>query len=401
MPVPALYAIVLDIARAHFAQCKRLHRIDARFPPVPRTRYERPRRGRRAAAVSATIREVASAARVSVATVSRVLNNKGPVRDATSRRVRAAVDRLRYVPHIGARSLITRRTSVIGVLLPDLFGEFFSEAIRGIDRAARAAGYQLLLSGLHGDRAQTLTALRSMRGRVDGLVVMSPSVDGSTLSANLPEGWPVILLNCAVDGAAFDSINIDNEGGAAAMVGHLASLGHRRIVHVTGPDDNWDARERRGGYRRAVRAAGGEITRDLEVPGDFTEESGYRAARVVLGMRPRPTAIFAANDAMAIGLLSAFQELGVRVPGDIALGAFDDIPLARFMTPSLSSVAVSIADLGERAMKRLFAALEDGSRHVPCHETLPTRLVARRSSGSCSQKSPPLSRLSRTRRKDP
>jgi LacI family transcriptional regulator len=383
-----------------FTECKRLHlhMRDPRTPPG--TRRPRLRKGRRQTdARNATIREVARAAAVSVATVSRVLNGKGPVREVTSCRVRAAADRLRYVPHSGARSLITRRTNAIGVLLPDLFGEFFSEAIRGIDRAARAAGYQLLVSGSHGDRAQAHTALRSMRGRVDGLVVMSPGVDGPTLSANLPEGWPVMFLNCAADGAAFDSINIDNEGGAAAMVRHLAGLGHRRIAHVTGPADNWDARERLRGYRRAVRS-GGEDARDLEVPGDFTEESGYRAARLVLGMRPRPTAIFAANDSMAIGLLSAFQEMGVRVPGDIAVGGFDDIPIARFMTPPLSSVAVSIADLGARAMKRLLAALRDGSRHVPCHETLPTRLVARRSSGSRSPK-PPTSTHSRTRRKDP
>jgi LacI family transcriptional regulator len=372
---------------------------DARTPPE--TRRPRPRRGRRKArAAGATIREVARAAGVSVATVSRVLNGKGPVREATGRRVRAAADRLRYVPHTGARSLITRRTNAIGVLLPDLFGEFFSEAIRGMDRAARGAGYQLLVSGSHGDRAQAEAALRAMRGRVDGLVVMSPSVDGPTLSANLPEGWPVMLLNCAVDGAAFDSINIDNEGGAAAMVEHLAGLGHRRIAHVTGPADNWDARERLRGYRRAVRAGGVEGARALEVPGDFTEESGYRAARLVLGMRPRPTAIFAANDSMAIGLLSAFQAMGVRVPGDIAVGGFDDIPIARFMTPPLTSVSVSIADLGARAMERLLAALKDGNRHVPRHETLPARLVARRSSGSRFPKLPTSPRQSHTRRKD-
>lgn len=372
---------------------------DLRTPPE--TRRPRPRRGRRETdARSATIREVARAAGVSVATVSRVLNDKGPVREDTTRGVRAAADRLRYVPHGGARSLITRRTNAIGVLLPDLFGEFFSEAIRGIDRAARPAGYQLLVSGSHGDRAQAETALRAMRGRVDGLVVMSPSVDGPTLSANLPEGWPVMLLNCAVDGAAFDSINIDNEGGAAAMVRHLAALGHRRIAHVTGPADNWDAHERLRGYRGAVRAAGAEDARELEVAGDFTEESGYRAARHVLGMQPPPTAIFAANDSMAIGLLSAFQEVGVRVPGDIAVGGFDDIPIARFMTPPLSSVAVSIADLGTRAMERLLAALKDGRRHVPRHETLPAHLVARRSSGSRTQKPPASSRHSRIRRKD-
>ncbi len=367
----------------------------------PRTRHLRRPEGRREArGLGATIREVARSAGVSVATVSRVLNGKGPVTEATSRRVHTAAERLRYVPHGGARSLITRRTNAIGVLLPDLFGEFFSEAIRGIDRAARSAGYQLLVSGSHGDGGEAKAALRAMRGRVDGLVVMSPNVDGPTLSANLPEGWPVMLLNCAVDGAAFDSINVDNAGGAAAMVRHLAAQGHRRIAHVSGPADNWDAQERLRGYRNAVREAGGETARALEVPGDFTEEAGYRAARVVVGMRPRPTAIFAANDAMAIGLLSAFQEMGVRVPHDVAVGGFDDIPIGRFVTPALSSVSVSIADLGARAMARLLAALEDGRRHVPRHETLPTRLVVRRSSGSRPPKPPTPSRKAQPRRKD-
>ena len=160
---------------------------DSRLPSE--TRRPRPRSGRRQTdARSATIREVARAAGVSVATVSRVLNGKGPVREDTTRTVRAAADRLRYVPHGGARSLITRRTNAIGVLLPDLFGEFFSEAIRGIDRAARPAGYQLLVSGSHGDRSQAEAALRAMRGRVDGLVVMSPNVDGPTLERESARG---------------------------------------------------------------------------------------------------------------------------------------------------------------------------------------------------------------------
>lgn len=349
--------------------------------------------------MSTSIREVARAAGVSVATVSRVLNGKGPVRDETARRVRAAADGLRYVPHGGARSLITRRTNTIGVLLPDLFGEFFSEAIRGADLAARGAGFQLLVSGSHGDRAHTETALRAMRGRVDGLVVMSPNVDGHTLRANLPDGWPVMLLNCARDGSTFDSINIDNEGGAFAMVSHFVELGHRRIAHVKGPPENGDARERIAGYRRALRAAGLEETGSLEIQGDFTEESGYAAARTVLALRPRPTAIFAANDSMAVGLLSAFQELGVRVPGDIALGGFDDIPIARFLTPPLSSVAVSIATLGSRATEHLLKALREGSRHIPTHETLPARLVVRRSSGSRFSKPSNSSRHIGTRRK--
>jgi LacI family transcriptional regulator len=170
---------------------------------------------------------------------------------------------------------------------------------------------------------------------------------------------------------------------------------------VRGPANNWDARERLRGYRRAVLAAGGEPARALEVPGDFTEESGYRAAALVLGMRPRPTAIFAANDSMAIGLLSAFQEMGVRVPDDVSVGGFDDIPIARFMTPALSSVAVSIADLGTHALERLLAALREGRRHVARHEILPATLVVRRSTGTHAAKLVTTLRHTHSRRENP
>ena len=240
---------------------------DSRLPSE--TRRPRPRSGRRQTdARSATIREVARAAGVSVATVSRVLNGKGPVRDghdahACGRRPIACATSLTAAPGASSRGGRTRSAFSFPI------SSASSSPRRSAASTARRApaGYQLLVSGSHGDRAQAEAALRAMRGRVDGLVVMSPNVDGPTLSANLPGGWPVMLLNCAVDGAAFDSINIDNEGGAAAMVMHLAALGHRRIAHVTGPADNWDARERLRGYRRAVRARGVEDTRELEVAG--------------------------------------------------------------------------------------------------------------------------------------
>src|SRR5690606_31269009 len=156
-----------------------------------------------------TIRDVAREAGVSVATVSRVFNRSGPVREPTRQRILEVADRLRYVPDSAARSLITRRTGTLGVLLPELYGEFFSEVIRGIDGAAQARGYHVLLSSSHANRGEIVTALRAMRGRVDGLVVMSPDIDAQGLRANLPESLPVVLLNCAVSGSAYDSLNID------------------------------------------------------------------------------------------------------------------------------------------------------------------------------------------------
>ena len=307
--------------------------------------------------MSASIKEVALKAGVSIATVSRVLNDKGPVAEATRSRILEAIERLRYVPHGAARSLITNQTDTIGVLLPDLYGEFFSEVIRGIDQAARRNGLHVLISGFHSDRAEIEAVLRALRGRVDGLIVLSPDVDAQTLRRNLPETLPVVLLNTRINGQTpqtpgapgalnFDAINTDNHGGALAMVRHLAALGHRRIALIRGPEENADAGERLRGYRDALRAEGLAAAESLELAGDFSEDSGYRAGRLLLTLKPRPTAVFAANDSMAIGCLFALRAAGVRVPDDVALAGFDDIPIARYLTPSLSSVHVPIAELG-------------------------------------------------------
>jgi LacI family transcriptional regulator len=331
------------------------------------------------------IRKVAQEAGVSVATVSRVFTGKGPVQDETRRRILEIARQLGYVPHAAARSLSTNKTGAIGVLLPNLYGEFFSEVIRGIDLTARRGGYHLLVSSSHSDRAEVEAVLRALRGRVDGLVVMSPEADAWALQANLSATLPVVLLNCRVEGSDFASINLDNYGGASAMTRHLMGLGHRRIAFLQGAPGNYDASERLRGYRDALRD-GGEWTEELEIAGDFSEESGYRAGDTVLRLDPAPTAVFAANDSMAIGLLSALQEGGVRVPEQIAVTGFDDIPIARFLTPPLTTVRVGIAGLGERALERLLGALDgtaertSGGDHERRHEILPTTLVVR---GSC------------------
>ncbi len=326
-----------------------------------------------------TIKHVAREAGVSVATVSRVLNDKGPVSEATRARIREVAERLRYAPHGAARSLITRKTRAIGVLLPDIYGEFFSELIRGIDLPARRAGYHLLVSSSHGDRAEFEEVLRATRGRVDGLIVMSPELETPTLQANLPETLPIVLLNSRSDGAWFDSITIDNHGGAHAMVRHLLALGHRRIALVRGPAGNFDAAERQRGYREALRDSPASWSAELEFDGDFSEEAGYLAGTRILERAPRPTAVFAANDGMAIGVLSAFGDAGVRVPADISVAGFDDIPISRFTAPALSSVRVPIADLGAHAIARLLQTIGMDNRHDRMHETLATTPVLRQS----------------------
>lgn len=330
--------------------------------------------------MAATIKDVARHSGVSVATVSRALNGHPSVTDALRLRVRAAAAELRYTPHSGARSLITRRTDTVGVLLPDLHGEFFSELIRGIDVAARSLGLHLLVSSSHGDAAEAGAVLRAMQGRVDGVLVMSPYLDASVLAANLPPTFPLVLMNTPIEGSERSAVLVDNYGGAHAMVRHLVGCGRQRIAFITGPLDNLDARTRLLGYRNAMSAfAPGQVEQVLR--GDFTEEGGYRAARQVLSMTVLPDAVFAANDIMAIGCLFAFGEAGVEVPRDIALVGFDDIPVARYITPSLTTVRVRIADLGGRALEQLVAAIgRDETSHATT-ETLRAELVVRASCG--------------------
>jgi len=283
------------------------------------------------------------------------------------------------VPHAAARSLITRRTDTIGVLLPDLHGEFFSELIRGIDAGARASGRHLLISSSHGSEAEAAQALRMLQGRVDGLIVMSPHAGADVLGANLPAALPTVLLNTRVASGTYPAFSIDNYGGAAAMMKHLFASGRRRIAFISGPDNNFDADERLRGYRDAIAARKGAS--ELVLRGDFSESSGYRAGIDLCERGERPDAIFAANDMMALGCLFALTEQGVGVPGDIALAGFDDIPIARFVTPPLTTVRVRIADLGRRAFERLDALIATGDDGARTTERLDCDLVVRQSSG--------------------
>jgi len=320
----------------------------------------------------ATIRDVAREAAVSVASVSRVLSGGASVRPALRSRIEEAVARLGYVPHAGARMLSrAARTDTLGVILPDMHGEFFSELLRGMDWEASARGLQLLLSTMHADAARGTAALRSMRGRVDGVVVMAPEVDPDLLFAHLPAGLCALLVNCAPHHEARAELRVDNEAGAAEMTRHLLSLGRRRIVHIAGPSGNVDAAQRIAGYEREMAAAG-LPTRVLL--GTFREEAGHAAAKVLLDDIDAVDAIFAANDQMAIGALLALRRAGLTVPDDIAVAGFDDIPIARLISPALTTMRVDIVSIGMRAVTRL-AALIDGAADIAIEAREPVLIV--------------------------
>ena len=321
-----------------------------------------------------TIKDVARIAGVSVATVSRALNGHANVTPPTRDKVLEVVRQLRFVPSSTARSMITRRTGTVGALLPDLHGEYFSELIRGIDRAAHAHGLHLLVSSSHHDAGEVAAALRAMNGRVDGLLVMTPHVSEDFLRGNVADELPTVLMNTRLAGGSRPSFVVDNHGGAQAMVRHLVGLGHRRIAFIAGPVDNFEARERLHGFRDALVEGGAS---GPELQGDFTQASGYGAGVELAARSPRPTAVFASNDMMAIGCLAAFAEAGLRVPDDIALAGFDDVPMSRYVNPPLTTVGARIAELGRLALERLAAAIDASGAAEPVQQTLPVELVLR------------------------
>ena len=327
---------------------------------------------------AATIRDVAERAGVSVASVSRVLTGAGPVTDTTRRKVMQAVEALQYVPHSGARSLSTSKTQTIGVILPDLYGEFFSELIRGMDLAARALGYHLIVSSSHDDAEEASAAIRSMRGRVDGLIVLSPHLDAANLANSLAGRLPILLMNGGA-GAGRPSIVVDNHGGAVQAVEHLVATGRRRIAHISGPTGNLEAETRLAGYLEAMAKAGLPTT---VVEGAFTQASGHRAGAELAAGTDRPDAIFAGNDMMAVGAMLALQEAGLNVPEDVAVVGFDDVPIAALMRPGLTTLGIQIAETGRSALERLVRLINAAGEAVAdtACEVVRPKLVVRPSS---------------------
>jgi LacI family transcriptional regulator len=336
----------------------------------------------------ATIRDVAREAGVSVASASRALNGHDSVAPHTRARIEAAAARLHYIPHSGARSLTRRKCDAVGVVLPDLFGEYFSELIRGIDRVAHAHGLQLLLSNMHVNPHEATLAVGAMRGRVDGLLVMTPDPQQERLIGALPPGLPAVLLNCQEPTSGIASVGIDNEGAARTLTRHLVERGYRRIAFVSGPRHNRDSMARQAGFCGALAEATGE-RHPIIVPGDYSEASGAEAARLLIAAQTGVDAIICANDMMAVGCCGVLKEAGIAIGEGIGVAGFDDIPIAHYVEPGITTMNVGIAEMGASAAEKLIALM---SGAVPGEEMtiLSPQLVARgstRRTGSAPQPS--------------
>lgn len=328
------------------------------------------------------IKEVARKAGVSTATVSRVLNGSDLVTRETRENVLRVIKDLNYRPNVIGRALVTQKTNLLGVMLPDVHSEFFSELIRGIDEAARRHRYHIIVASTHSDKKEIESMLGVMQGgHVDGLIIMSPHTDTREVSKHLSPQSKVVFINSYINGANFDSVTVDNYGGAYLMVEHLIKHGHRRISILKGEEHNYDAQERYNGYIDALKKNGIRPDGDLLFLGNFTEESGYDIMMKMLKGKSKPTAVFSSNDAMALGALRALHEKDIIVPGEIAIAGFDDVPSARYVLPSLTSVHVPIHEMGIAAVESLLEtrnALPVGKRK---RKVLSTSIVNRESCG--------------------
>lgn len=333
--------------------------------------------------MSVSIVEIAKRAGVSVATVSRALNNKGPVSEKTRERIQLIAGQLNYKPNVSARGLLLHKTETIGLILPELADEFFMDILRGVDEAASRSGYYVMISSSHSRRDMVETMLEFMSsGRVDGVILMAPMLHGDLKDIILRSGRPIVLLNNYDQIQNSVCVNIKNYQGAFSMTEHLIKLGHKRIALIKGPEGNSDAHQRLQGYLEAMGKHSISIDPDLIISGDFSSKSGYFAFMRLMNEQNKPDAIFALNDMMALGCFEAARANQLEIPKDIALAGFDDIYMTRFLTPRLTTVHTPIMELGQRAVNYLLKMIREEVDPKESHcEEINTGLII---GGTCS-----------------
>ncbi|CAN5327866.1 LacI family DNA-binding transcriptional regulator [soil metagenome] len=322
------------------------------------------------------IRQVASIAGVSHMTVSRVLNGHPNIKDATRSRVLEVIEQLNYRPNNAARSLSTRRTRRIGVMVESAVEFGPSSTVRAIEYAAREVGYSVLSLALRdGDEVSPDEAVSRLTEQgVDAICVIAPRSSSVMAMRKLTMSVPVLIVKAEKD-PVFLTVTVDQAAGAKLVVDHLAELGHRDVLHLSGPLDWLEARGRERAFHARAREWG--MRERPIVVGDWTADFGYDFARGIDGV-PEYTAMFVSNDEMALGVMHGFHDNGIRIPDDISIVGFDDLPVARHFIPPLTTVRQDFHALGLKAVEVLRAAIEGAE--IPQRTKIPVELVVRESS---------------------
>lgn len=329
-----------------------------------------------------TIQDVARRAGVAPITVSRVVNNSGYVTLAVRERVEAAIAELGYVPNTVARSLRSRRTHTLALVLTDITNPFFTTVARGVEDAASDAGFMVIFCNTDESEAEEQKYLRMLlQQRVDGILLVPARHALESIRIIQRQKTPVVVVDRRIEEAQVDVVRCDSEGGAYQLGRLLVALGHTRFALLAGPRDVSTSEDRVHGFHRALEEAG--LGQKVQVYyGEFTQESGQMLTRQALAGVPAPTALFAANNFLAIGALRALQETGKGVPEEVALVGFDDLPPALVTFPFLTVAAQPAYRMGQKAVQLLLKRLQGQMSEEPHQEiVLPAELIVRASSG--------------------
>ena len=327
----------------------------------------------------ATIREVAESAGVSYATVSHVINNTRVVTQETRERVLAAMSALNYRPNALARSLRQGKTNSLGLVLPDSANPFFAEISRSIEDAAFKKGYSVFLCNTELDTQRELFYVDVLsKKQVDGIIFVAAGDQADSLDFLLRQNMPVVMIDRDLPNVEVDAVLTDHQLGGRLATQHLIQLGHKRIACIAGPSSITPSAERLTGYRKALEEAGLSYDERLIMRGDYHAQSGMDITHAILKLEPRPTAIFALNDLMALGALRAAAEAGYSVPRDLAVVGYDDLELARFTNPPLTTIAQPKKEIGAQAVNLLVDRIALKSRS-PSRLVLAPELIVRRS----------------------
>ena len=318
---------------------------------------------------------------MSITTVSRVLNDTGyPMRPETRQRVLEAIDALDFRPSPLARGLLGKSTRTIALIIPDISNPYYPLLSRGVEDVASEQDYTVIFCNTDRKLAKLRSYLEVLREKqADGIIFAGGGIESDGESIQLEElGGPVVLVGR--HRWPFPSVQVNNLAAAYEATSHLLGLGHRRIAFLGGPRNLTSARDRLKGYRQAMEELSDGVTEELIQGGDFAFESGYRLTVSILDNASRkPTALFAANDQMALGAMSAAFDLGIDVPNELAVVGFDDVPAGRYVRPSLTTIALPTYEMGASAARLLLRTLAGEPVEHPLY--LPTRLVVRQSSG--------------------
>lgn len=331
--------------------------------------------------MATTIKDVASLAGVSTATVSRVLTGKNPVGDEARRRVLSSIEYLGYRPNVLARSLRAETTKTIGLVVSNVMNPFFTSIARAVEDTAGDKGYSLILGNADENPSKEDKYIDILLGkRVDGLIVSPARAQSPRLTRIVDEGVPMIFLDRSIVGIDVPVVRADGTRAVRELVDYIVKLGHERLAIISGPPEVVSGRERLDAFMSMAGSLGVPVTEDYVKIGDFRRKSGREAMRELLELRQPPTVVFASNNLMALGALQAVKEGSYRVPEDISLAGFDDVSWFELMSPPITTIGQPTQELGSAAIRMLIDIIENGQQ--PESQTMEAELIIR---GSCRE----------------